>query len=91
MKKFMKEYSKAVLIVLLCMCAIPILGYESRAFIATITQTAPPDTTIASLALTSGLIGTCFSFAKSFLEKNSLNKNSLRISEDGKVSRIEKE
>ena len=87
MKRFMSEYSKAVLVVLLCMCAIPILGYEARAFIATITQSAPPDTTIASLALTSGLIGTCFSFVKSYMEKNSLNKNGLYI-EENKVKKL---
>ena len=82
MKRFMSEYSKAVLIVLLSMCAIPILGYEARAFIATIMQSAPPDTTIASLALTSGLLGTCFSFVKTYMEKNSLNKYGLYVDKD---------
>ena len=90
MKRFMKEYSKALLIVFLCACAIPVIGYEIRAFLALLLDKAKPDTTIAALAFTSGFASLVAGFAKSYAEKNSLNKYGLRI--DGeKTVRIEQE
>lgn len=90
MKRFMKEYSKALLIVFLCACAIPVLGYEVRAFLALLLDKAKPDATIAALAFTSGFASLVAGFAKSYAEKNSLNKNGLRIAGE-KVVRIEQE
>lgn len=90
MKRFMKEYSKALLIVFLCACAIPVLGYEVRAFLALLLDKTKPDTTIAALAFTSGFASLVAGFAKSYAEKNSLNKYGLRI-EGEKTVRIEQE
>lgn len=79
MKRFMKEYSKALLIVFLCVCAFAVVGYEVRAFLAILLDKTKPDTTIAALAFTSGFASLVAGFAKSFAEKNSLNKYGLKI------------
>ena len=91
MKKFMKEYSKAVLVVFLMVCGIVVLCYEAQVFLAmfdaAVTQ---PDTTIPALAFTSGFGSLIGGFVKSFLEKNSLNKNNLKVDDKGDVTQIGK-
>lgn len=81
----MREYSKALLIVFLCACAIPVIGYEVRAFLALFLDKAKPDTVIAGLAFTSGFVTLVASFAKSYAEKNSLNKYRLKLVNDDVV------
>lgn len=89
MKRFMKEYSKALLVVFLCACAIPVFGYEVRAFLALLLDKAKPDSTIAALAFTSGFASLVAGFAKSYAEKNSLNRYGLKITEQKDIVRID--
>jgi membrane protein YqaA with SNARE-associated domain len=91
MRKFMKEYSKAVLVVFLCLCSAVILAYEVQVFIALFTDAAKPDTAVPSLAFTAGFSTILGSFVKSFLEKNSLNKNGLKITDTNDIVKIESE
>jgi len=79
MKNFMKEYSKAVLVIFLCICSFVIVCYEVQCFLALLLDKVKPDTTVPSLAFTAGFTTILGSFVKSFLEKNSLNKNGLKI------------
>lgn len=91
MRKFMKEYSKAVLVVFLCLCSAVILAYEVQVFIALLTDATKPDTAVPSLAFTAGFATILGSFVKSFLEKNSLNKNGLKITDTNDIVKIESE
>lgn len=88
MKKFMKEYSKAVLVIFLGLCSAVILAYEVQVFIALFSDATKPDTAVPSLAFTAGFATILGSFVKSFMEKNSLNKNGLKITETNDIVRI---
>lgn len=90
MKCFMKEFSKAVLVVFLVVCAFIVVCYEAQIFIALFVADKDfPESAVVMTAITAGFVGLLGNFAKSFLEKNSLNKNGLKITKAGDVKKID--
>lgn len=90
MKKFFNEYSKVVVIAFLFVCVAVIAADVAQTFIAIALDRAEPGHALALMAFGTGLmalLGYCY---KSFKQKDSLNKNWLKIDEKNDVTAIEK-
>lgn len=88
MKKFFNEYSKVMLIVFLTVCVGVIVCDVIQTFIALKLDRAENGHALALMAFGTGLmalLGYCY---KSFKQKDSLNRNSLKIDDNGKVESI---
>lgn len=90
MKKFFDEYSKVMLVVFLTTCIGVIACDIIQTFQCIKLDRPEPTHVLALMAFGTGLmalLGYCF---KSFKQKDSLNKNGLRIDTCGKVIEIPK-
>ena len=90
MKKFFNEYSKVMLVVFLTVCVIVIASDVVQTFMAISRDYIEPSHALALMAFGTGLmalLGYCY---KSFKQKDSLNKNYLKIDEKGDVTKIPK-
>ncbi|NLI54097.1 MAG: hypothetical protein GX417_07190 [Clostridiales bacterium] len=88
MKKFFDEYSKAMLIVFLSVCVFVIVCDVIQTFMAIVLAREENGHALALMAFGTGLmalLGYCY---KSFKQKDSLNRNLLKISKTGEVSAI---
>lgn len=89
MKKFFNEYSKVMLVVFLTVCTGIIVCDIIQTFMAITLDRSEPTHALALMALGTGLmalLGYCF---KSFKQKDSLNRNNLKVDNKGIVSEIE--
>lgn len=89
MKRFFNEYSKVMLIVFLTVCVIVIVCDTIQTFMGIVLDRVENSHALALMAFGTGLmalLGYCY---KSFKQKDSLNKNGLRVDSSGKVSRID--
>ena len=89
MKKFFNEYSKVMLIVFLTICVIIIVCDTIQTFMAIILDRAENSHALALMAFGTGLMALLGYGMKSFAQKDSLNKNHLKIDSSGDVSRID--
>lgn len=90
MKKFFNEYSKAVVVAFLLVCVAVIAADVAQTFMAISLDRAEPGHALALMAFGTGLmalLGYCY---KSFKQKDSLNRNNLKIDEKNDVTVIEK-
>ena len=88
MRKFFDEYSKIVLIVFLAVCVIVIAADVVQTFMAIALDRAENGHALALMAFGTGLmalLGYCY---KSFKQKDSLNRNYLKIDRSGDVTAI---
>lgn len=88
MKKFFNEYSKVMLIVFLTVCVGVIVCDVIQTFIALKLDRAENGHALALMAFGTGLmalLGYCY---KSFKQKDSLNRNGLKVDDDGNVESI---
>lgn len=90
MKKFFNEYSKAVVIIFVAVCVGVIACYEVQVFVAIAKGATEPSSTLAGIAFTSGMVVILGYCIKSFKQKDSLNKNGLKIDDAGDVKAIGK-
>jgi len=90
-KKFFNEYSKVMLIVFLTICVVVIVCDVVQSFMTIIRGGVEHTHALALMAFGTGLmalLGYCY---KSFAQKDSLNKNGLKIDSEGDVTEIEHE
>lgn len=89
MKKFFNEYSKVMLIVFLTICVIIIVCDTIQMFMIIALGREESSHALALMAFGTGLMALLGYGMKSFAQKNSLNKNKLKIDSCGDVSRID--
>lgn len=90
MKKFFNEFSKAVVVAFVTVCVLVIAADVVQTFMAIALDRAEPGHALALMAFGTGLmtiLGYCY---KSFKQKDSLNRNGLKIDEKNDVTSIEK-
>lgn len=88
MNKFFNEYSKVMLVVFLTVCVIVIASDIAQTFIAISKGYLELSHSLALMAFGTGLmalLGYCY---KSFKQKDSLNKNGLKVDPKGNVTEI---
>lgn len=90
MRKFFNEYSKVVLVAFLTVCIAVIVCDVVQTFIALKLDRVEPGHALALMAFGTGLMALLGYSIKSFAQKNSLNKNNLKIDENGNVISIPK-
>lgn len=88
MKKFFDEYSKVIVIVFLAVCVGVIVTDIIQTFMAIKLDRAEPAHSLALMALGTGLMSIFGYGIKSFKQKDSLNRNGLKIDKDGTISQI---
>jgi hypothetical protein len=87
-KSFFNEYSKVMLIVFLTVCVIVIVCDTIQTFIGIVLDRVENSHALALMAFGTGLmalLGYCY---KSFKQKDSLNRNLLKIDKSGDVTSI---
>lgn len=89
MKKFFNEFSKVIVIVFVTVCVYCIVCDTIQMFIAIKFGRDEPGHALALMAFGTGLMSIYGYGVKSFKQKDSLNKNGLRVDSSGKVSRID--
>lgn len=90
MKKFFNEYSKVLLIVFLTVCVGVIVCDVVQTFIALKLDRAENGHALALMAFGTGLMALLGYGMKSFKQKDSLNRNGLKVDDDGNVETISK-
>lgn len=88
MKKFFNEFSKVILIVFLAVCVIVITCYEAQVFMSISLGTDEPKDALALMAFGTGLMALLGYGYKSFKQKDSLNRNNLKVDDKGNVTEI---
>ena len=89
MNRFFNEYSKVMLIVFLTVCVIVIVADIVQTFMAIAHDYLELSHSLALMAFGTGLMALLGYGMKSFAQKDSLNKNHLKIDSSGDVSRID--